>query len=267
MRFQDICNVSGPQICLESAKLLSAPRAWRLSDCARPNPVSSRSRVPIWPSGDTSIGSWGAPRSTAPRSSKSACGGCFREPWSGAARSRASRRGTSTATAAASIDDEPWWDEPGLPRIEVDREGWVDHANPTALSLLGIAATDRGPRHYTDFVAPGGLEDARSLFEVVDEGHQLTATTLLRPTSGEVVAIDLHAWREGDRLCGVFRLADDVEITVPTPTLRSPASVACVPDTDAAFRGYVDREPSSGCLNRHRTASRSACAGSIHMPT
>jgi PAS domain-containing protein len=133
-----------------------------------------------------------------------------------------------------------WWDEPGLPRIEIDRDGWVAHANPPAMSLLGIAPADRGARHFTDFVAPGGLEDSTSLFGAVDEGHELTATTLLRPTSGDVVAIDLHAWREGDRLFGVFRLADDVEISVAASIQPGPASIACVPDTDAAFRGYVN---------------------------
>ena len=133
-----------------------------------------------------------------------------------------------------------WWQEPGLPRVEIDREGWIDHANPTAISLLGIPHADLGARHFTDFVAPGGLEDSVSLFRIVDEGNELTATALLKPGSAEVVAIDLHAWREGDRLFGVFRLADDVEIPVPGPAEPRPSSVACVPDTDAAFRGYVN---------------------------
>jgi PAS domain-containing protein len=132
-----------------------------------------------------------------------------------------------------------WWGESGLPRIEVDREGWITQANATALSLLGIVAADVGARHFTDFVAPGGLEDSVSLFAIVDEGHDLTATTLLRPTSGDVVAIDLHAWRDADRLTGVLRLADDVEIPVPTEGVPGPTSVVCVPDSDAAFRGYV----------------------------
>jgi PAS domain-containing protein len=134
----------------------------------------------------------------------------------------------------------PWWEAAGLPRIELSREGWIEQANATALGLLGINSSDIGTRHFTDFVAPGGLEDSMSLFEIVDQGHDLTATILLRPTSGDVIAIDLHAWRDGDRLLGVLRLADDVEIPALPAAETDPPSVESLPQTDAAFRGYVD---------------------------
>ena len=133
-----------------------------------------------------------------------------------------------------------WWEQAGLPRVEISREGWIDRANATARDLLGIAESDVGARHFTDFVAPGGLEDSMALFGIVDEGHDLTATALLRPTSGDVIAIDLHAWREDDRLLGVFRLADDVEVSVPAAAEPVLPAIVCIPDTDAAFRGYVD---------------------------
>jgi PAS domain-containing protein len=133
-----------------------------------------------------------------------------------------------------------WWAEPGLPRVEISAEGWIDQANPTALGLLGIEAGDLGARHFTDFVAPGGLDDATAMFAIVGEGHDLSATALLKPTSGDVVAIDLHAWREGDRLMAVFRLAEDVELPAAVETSPGPRSVVVVPATDAAFRGYVD---------------------------
>jgi PAS domain-containing protein len=133
-----------------------------------------------------------------------------------------------------------WWEQPGLPRVEVTPQGWIDLANATALDLLGLEESDLGARHLSDFVAPGGLEDSVALFGIVNEGHDLTATALLRPTSGDVIAIDLHAWREGDCLVGVFRLADDVEVSVPAEARAGPSSVEYVPATDAAFRGYVD---------------------------
>ena len=133
-----------------------------------------------------------------------------------------------------------WWEQPGLPRVEISREGWIHRANATARDLLGIRESDLGARHFTDFVAPGGLEDSMALFGIVDEGHDLTATALLRPTSGDVIAIDLHAWREGDHLLGVLRLADDVEVPVPSEAKAGPSSLEYLPATDAAFRGYVD---------------------------
>jgi PAS domain-containing protein len=134
----------------------------------------------------------------------------------------------------------PWWEQPGLPRVEISREGWIHEANATARDLLGIAESDLGTRHFTDFVAPGGLEDATALFGIVDQGNDLTATALLRPTSGDIIAIDVHAWREDDRLLGVLRLADDVEVSVPSQAEVELPSVVSIPATDAAFRGYVD---------------------------
>jgi PAS domain-containing protein len=134
----------------------------------------------------------------------------------------------------------PWWEQPGLPRAEVSADGWITEANATALDLLGIDAAERGARHFTDFVAPGTLADSLSMFEIVSEGHPLTATVVLRPTSGDLIAVDIHAWREDDRLIALWRLAEDIAVTAGSSPEPSPVSVACVPGTDAAFRGYVD---------------------------
>jgi PAS domain-containing protein len=123
--------------------------------------------------------------------------------------------------------------------VVISRDGWITDANATALSLVGIDANDIGARHFTDFVAPGTLEDSMALFRIVDEGHELTATVALRPTSGDVIAVDLHARRERDELVAVFRLADDVELVHPSTEMVAPPEIVSVPATDVAFRGYV----------------------------
>lgn len=133
----------------------------------------------------------------------------------------------------------PWWDEPGLPRLAVTRDGWIADASPTALGLLEMDATDLGTRHFTDFVVPGNLEDSLALFEIVDQGGELSATVVVRPTSGHLLAVDLHARRQGDLLVGVMRLADDVELP-HDPAAAAHPEVVCHPETDAAFRGYAD---------------------------
>ena len=133
-----------------------------------------------------------------------------------------------------------WWEEPGLPRVVVSSDGWVVEANPTAVGLLGIGASELGTRHFTDFVRPGALDDWLAMFEIVREGHPLTATVLLRPASGETIGIDLHTWREGDRLIALFRLADDLDAPAEHPEMPAPTTVTTVPPTDAAFRGYVE---------------------------
>jgi PAS domain-containing protein len=132
----------------------------------------------------------------------------------------------------------PWWQSTGLPRVIVSLDGWVTEANATARSLLGIGESEVGVRHFTDFVAPGTLDDALALFGIVDEGHELTATVLLRPTSGDVVAIDIHASRDGPQIVGLFRLAEGVETGFRGVPVAEP-ELTCVPATDVAFLGYA----------------------------
>lgn len=134
----------------------------------------------------------------------------------------------------------PWWNEPGLPRVVVSADGWIAGASPTALGLLEIDATDLGARHFTDFVAPAALEDSLALFEIIDHTGELTATVLVRPASGHLLAVDLHAWREADLLVGVMRLASNVDVPSAAAEARDRPRVVCRPPTDAAFRRYVE---------------------------
>jgi PAS domain-containing protein len=132
-----------------------------------------------------------------------------------------------------------WWEQAGLPKVTAAPDGWILEANPAALGLLGIEPADVRNRHFTDFVAPGSLDDSVAMFAIVAEGHPLSATVILRPASGDVVSIDIHAWRDGDVIVSVFRLADDVDVVPEVPIVVRP-EVECHPRTDAAFRGYVD---------------------------
>jgi PAS domain-containing protein len=134
--------------------------------------------------------------------------------------------------------ERAWWREDGLPRVRVSEAGWLHEVTPTAAGLLGINAEDAPSHHFTDFIAPGTLDDSVALFEVILQEGELNATVLLRPLSGEVLAVDLHAVREGSDIVGVLRLADDVDVP-PVEPLDPPASVRTLPETDAAFRGYV----------------------------
>jgi PAS domain-containing protein len=134
--------------------------------------------------------------------------------------------------------DERWWKDDQAPRVTVSKEGWLEEANAPARAILGLTAADEMPRHFTDFVAPGTLDDATDLFAVVADGHELTATTLLRPTSGEVIAVDLRAWKAGDGIIGAFRLADDIPAQ-PRVEHALAASLVCHPTGDALFARYA----------------------------
>ena len=137
-------------------------------------------------------------------------------------------------------DDDRWWADPAVPRVETTADGWIDVVNETARGLLALDGNE--PRHFTDFVLPGGLDDAVALFDIVRATGTLDATVLLQPTTGDAIAIDTRVSLEGDRLVAVFRLADDVD-AAPYRAARSepPERLAYLPRTDVAFRLYAQR--------------------------
>jgi PAS domain-containing protein len=131
-----------------------------------------------------------------------------------------------------------WWTQPGLPRVALSLDGWIVEANPPARALLNIPESEVGNRHFTDFIAPGSLEDAEALHRVISEGHELVATVLMRPADGEVLACDLVARREGEQQIGILRLAEDIDVvSIPVP---APAELVCLPTSDVAFRRYAE---------------------------
>jgi PAS domain-containing protein len=134
-----------------------------------------------------------------------------------------------------------WHDDPRLPRVVVSADGWVREASATARGLLGIDDDDPSTHYFTDFVVPGTLEDAVSLFRIIGSGKVLDATILVRPTSGDIVALDIHARLVEDAIVAVFRLAGDVPAPPETEIVGRPANVRFVPATDVAFRSYAQR--------------------------
>jgi hypothetical protein len=133
-------------------------------------------------------------------------------------------------------DDTIWWRRPNVPRVEMSLDGWLIRATPGARGLLGVQAATRR-RHFQEFVAPGTLDDASALFEIVKSGHDLDATVRVRPISGDVIACELHATREGNRLVGYLRLAGDIAPRVaPAATLPH---LTTQPADDVVFARYA----------------------------
>lgn len=138
-------------------------------------------------------------------------------------------------------DHEPWWEDPAAPRIVVDGQGWIVEASATARGILGIEPVEAEPRHFTDFVVAGGLEDSLALFEIARTTGSLEATVLLQPTTGDAIAVDIRSTRHGDGIATAFRLARDVDAPAGTPRAAPPARVDFQPRTDVAFRAYGER--------------------------
>lgn len=132
---------------------------------------------------------------------------------------------------------QTWWLEPRVPRFELTVDGWIVAANPAARGLLGIPESEELERYYSDFVAPGTLDDASALFEIVAAGSDLAATVRIRPTTGDVIAIELRASRDGERVVCWMRLADDIEVEA-SPTAERPL-LRCRPPEDTVFAAYA----------------------------
>ena len=134
--------------------------------------------------------------------------------------------------------DVPWWKVGPSARVAIDAEGWIVEANPMALGLLAIPDVAVEPRHITDFAVPGTLQDVTTLWEVIAGGADLTATLLLRSATGDAIACEMHAAGAGGQVLVEFLLADDIAITgAPSP---APATLACHPASDDAFRGHAE---------------------------
>ena len=134
-----------------------------------------------------------------------------------------------------------WWDDPRLPRVVLSADGWNVEANGTGADLLGMEPRDIGSHHFTDFVVPGTLDDSMGLFRIVLEGKPLVATILVRPLSGDVIAIDIRAELVAGQVVAVFRLAEDVDVPSVSSVVGRPVDIAYVPATDVAFRLYAQR--------------------------
>ena len=138
-------------------------------------------------------------------------------------------------------DHDAWWEESTVPRVEVSADGWIEDLNRTARGLLGLDDAQGDPRHFTDFVVPGGLEDAVALFDIVRQTGRLEATVVLQPTSGDAIAVDLRVSAAGDRVVGVFQLARDIDRPAGAPRPAGPERIEYVPPTDVAFQAYASR--------------------------
>lgn len=138
-------------------------------------------------------------------------------------------------------DGSAWWEEPTTPRILIDANGWIVESNAPARGLLGAETLHVEPRYFTDFAVPGSAEDAVEQFDIVRATGGFDATVVLQPTSGDAIAVDLHATPQQAGLAAAFRLAEGIDAPVGAPRLPPPERIEFEPRTDVAFRAYAER--------------------------
>lgn len=134
---------------------------------------------------------------------------------------------------------DPWWATPLVPHVVLGPDGWVRDANPPALSLLGI--DDAQAHHYSDFVAQGATEEASHLFDMVSRGHAFTATVLLRPVGGDLIACEARGERVPEGVGVWLRLAEEVDVG-PQPDPVALPRLRTLPTGDPVFGGYASQQ-------------------------
>jgi PAS domain S-box-containing protein len=181
-----------------------------------------------------------------------------------------------------------WWSDESMPRLDIDRDGFIAAANTAAGEAFGIAPNRLVHRHFTDFAVPGTSADMMLMREImlsvgeaggtfrhiradgevrVAEYHSLAnesgSTVTIRPIGPLAVAapprptIDIETRPAAD---GLFaRVVDGIVARMPEPTpeglqlrLRRSYPYAMVHGTEPArWRVYRDRRADAAPVDWH----------------
>jgi PAS domain-containing protein len=79
-----------------------------------------------------------------------------------------------------------WWQDDAMPKLEVDREGFITAANEAAGEEFGAAPNRLVHRHFTDFAVPGTLADIMLMREIMLSVGEAGGTFKHLAADGEV---------------------------------------------------------------------------------
>jgi PAS domain S-box-containing protein len=92
-------------------------------------------------------------------------------------------------------DDGPWWETPGVARIEIDAEGRYIGANAAALELIGVdLATLRGMR-TGDLTVPATRPTVAWFWQLLEDVGELHSTSILATPDGREVPVEYRLVR------------------------------------------------------------------------
>jgi PAS domain S-box-containing protein len=130
-----------------------------------------------------------------------------------------------------------WWSDESMPRMDIDRDGFIAAANAAAGEAFGIAPNRLVHRHFTDFAVPGTSADMMLMREIMLAVGQAGATFRHIRADGEVRVAEYHSVASESGSTVTIRPIGPMSVaTPPRPALH----IETRPAADGLFATVVD---------------------------
>ena len=130
-----------------------------------------------------------------------------------------------------------WWHDESMPRMDVDREGFIAAANAAAGEAFGIAPNRLVHRHFTDFAVPGTVADMTLMREIMLSVGEAGGTFKHLRADGEVRVAEYRSVATESGSTVAIRPIGPMDVATPS---RPPVDVETRPAEDGLFANVVD---------------------------
>jgi PAS domain-containing protein len=130
-----------------------------------------------------------------------------------------------------------WWHEESMPRMDIDRDGFIASANATAGEAFGIAPNRLVHRHYTDFAVPGTGADMILMREIMLAVGEAGGTFRHIRADGDVRIAEYHSIATDSGSTVTIRPIGPMAVATP-PRPRPDFEIR--PAADGLFARVVD---------------------------
>jgi PAS domain-containing protein len=130
-----------------------------------------------------------------------------------------------------------WWSDESMPRMDVDRDGFIAAANAAAGEAFGIAPNRLVHRHYTDFAVPGTGADMMLMREIMLAVGEAGGTFRHIRAGGDVRIAEYHSVANESGSSVTIRPIGPMDVATPP---RPPLDIETRPAADGLFAKVVD---------------------------
>jgi PAS domain-containing protein len=124
-----------------------------------------------------------------------------------------------------------------MPRMDIDRDGFIASANAAAGDAFGIAPNRLAHRHFTDFAVPGTLDDMLLAREIMLSVGEAGGTFRHIRGDGEIRVAEYHSVATDSGSTVTLRPIGPAQ---NAPASRPPVAIETRPASDGLFAVVVD---------------------------